>query len=731
MSEKNILVPIKIETLVVDEITARQAIWKDLSLDYLAISKRLGVQLEPGELRQLQSSLYKKGAHLHWALPAALTNGIYIDSKMVFPAVPNRWLIIRTHKTDNKPAATKSWIIESDYVKGTTQFVILNDAGSFENTKIGKATELKDWTTEAPQLPDPLTAFAPGNPAFAAIYSSCKDVFGFHDNLNDIDKGTISYMVSGWYSDKAINPLNSAQKGVRDNIISKWSLGIKEEFPADILCHGFIHTIDWDKNKPYELLEKNAAVNIGVGYTAVEAKAAQIARQTGAAEKLLSAYFYDILKNIEGASEIESLADSRAFSSVDGGVLWEIKRSERSTKENDKELKKNEFPDERENPGLAGYFKELNSEQRKCDSLKAKKISMQAEFRALSDKIIRNSLDNKANETILRSIETILTGKRDQLRKEIDIIFLQLSTALNKIKELKNQISAYAVFKPAASGQKPEFELLEGKYPRFWRPNDPVTVFSGAGVRKSEKYKSAGSPETLQCRVPSEIISSIVLYNENAIGQKTITPKPIKLEVKALNTSLTPERISLIEKLYSEASLLDPTRTIERANEYYDRLTEDNELVKALGNSIRSVLNGTIDGNNVNIRKLISSGGTILEQEVKDKISIRTLADKLGIQKWKHPWTPVYMIWYARWTPSYTIENKKQVYCNNDWVWKDKKYLYKGKGIKEEGTIQYSGKAILTDGINNILAARLADGQSDHNISQALASFSDALLMRQ
>ena len=44
---------------------------------------------------QDQRLLLKKGIHLHWALPDALTRAEQSDGQTTFHAVPNRWLITR------------------------------------------------------------------------------------------------------------------------------------------------------------------------------------------------------------------------------------------------------------------------------------------------------------------------------------------------------------------------------------------------------------------------------------------------------------------------------------------------------------------------------------------------------------------------------------------------------------------------------------------------------------
>ena len=59
----------------------------------------------------------KKGVHLHWALPDALTQGEVKErsgtERLTMPTVPNRWLVI---KKNNDNSIAEQWIVESDYL---------------------------------------------------------------------------------------------------------------------------------------------------------------------------------------------------------------------------------------------------------------------------------------------------------------------------------------------------------------------------------------------------------------------------------------------------------------------------------------------------------------------------------------------------------------------------------------------------------------------------------------
>ena len=54
----------------------------------------------------------KKGVHLHWALPDALTQGPNTKQGLAFPSAPDRWLVTR-NGPEGGPAQC---IVESDYI---------------------------------------------------------------------------------------------------------------------------------------------------------------------------------------------------------------------------------------------------------------------------------------------------------------------------------------------------------------------------------------------------------------------------------------------------------------------------------------------------------------------------------------------------------------------------------------------------------------------------------------
>src|ERR1700747_841260 len=90
---------------------------RDVNPDVANLSEEILSQ--PFEDRGLQ---LKAGVHLHWALPDALTRGFQPRSggvgnaserSIIFPLVPNRWLVTRT---DASGGGKRQWVVESDYL---------------------------------------------------------------------------------------------------------------------------------------------------------------------------------------------------------------------------------------------------------------------------------------------------------------------------------------------------------------------------------------------------------------------------------------------------------------------------------------------------------------------------------------------------------------------------------------------------------------------------------------
>tara|TARA_B110000879_G_C11184189_1_gene520365 strand:+ start:13562 stop:20239 length:6678 start_codon:yes stop_codon:yes gene_type:complete len=160
----------------------------------------------------------KKGVHLHWALPDALTQGEVQEASgsesLRMPTVPNRWLIIKRNSDDS---ITEQWIVESDYLhpKGSSPERAVCIPIEPEKLAKGnppfrhlgrqtKVTDLVNWSEDATaDRYENLNVLGWGNPYFSALYDQCFSVFGCYDSSSNSIASVkgCSYEVIGWYAD--------------------------------------------------------------------------------------------------------------------------------------------------------------------------------------------------------------------------------------------------------------------------------------------------------------------------------------------------------------------------------------------------------------------------------------------------------------------------------------------------------------------------------------------------
>ena len=136
------------------------------------------------------------GVYLHWALPDALTRGVgsASDPNVSFPAVPDRWLVVRlSDQKDVTRRAVTAWVIES-------------------GDDDPKVTPLDSWTeTTDPERTttpgeEPLTALGFGDAGWSAYFDNVEDRLGFYDDLAGTT-GPLAYLVCGWHSRHIDDPI--------------------------------------------------------------------------------------------------------------------------------------------------------------------------------------------------------------------------------------------------------------------------------------------------------------------------------------------------------------------------------------------------------------------------------------------------------------------------------------------------------------------------------------------
>ena len=156
------------------------------------------------------------GVHLHWAMPDALLRGRLGDraatgaNRLGLPPLPDRWVVLRLALPRGaRDALVTGWAIEADRA-------VAVPLGSWtEGGAASKAATPAGLELEAAQL----TGTAGGGLAWAAVYDAVLNRFAFHDPLADlaslapggVDGDCVSYVVAGWWSDPARDPLDAAR----------------------------------------------------------------------------------------------------------------------------------------------------------------------------------------------------------------------------------------------------------------------------------------------------------------------------------------------------------------------------------------------------------------------------------------------------------------------------------------------------------------------------------------
>ncbi|UWZ84400.1 hypothetical protein [Occallatibacter riparius] len=192
-----VLVPVQLDALVIRPNEAAQG-WADCRLKPSPQDPnptRYDILPDPfTELGQQRAS----GVYLHWAVPDALTRGQAEGDTATFPALPDRWLVLRMSPSGRTFTGSKTgmrsirgWVLRA-------------------GDKVPQHIDLDSFTEGAPSpdaINNPLTVTSLGDVAWTAYYDNCVDRLAFYDPLSDISLGPISYLVCGWYSNPALDPL--------------------------------------------------------------------------------------------------------------------------------------------------------------------------------------------------------------------------------------------------------------------------------------------------------------------------------------------------------------------------------------------------------------------------------------------------------------------------------------------------------------------------------------------
>lgn len=205
-----VLVPIVVEALSLSASVASTAQWASVAVDPLQVG---AARPDPFDTHTGRPA----GVHLHWALPDGLTRGersnaspdaplaasaqsateqpdVRDGTRTRFSGVPDRWLVVRVQAgaTQTSPRRAAAWVV----------------AGALDPAR-RRAVPLADWREDRASAAPPVTAMGPGDPTFAVYYDNTQNLLAFHDPLQGVASGPLTYLVCGWHARLEDDPLHA------------------------------------------------------------------------------------------------------------------------------------------------------------------------------------------------------------------------------------------------------------------------------------------------------------------------------------------------------------------------------------------------------------------------------------------------------------------------------------------------------------------------------------------
>ena len=717
-----LLVPISVQALVLSDTQKKLADLRPRMENY--DQSFLGDRLQP---RINKTMTLEKGVHLHWTLPKALKHAfVNEDAEMQFPYAPNRWMVIRL-QTDKglKDIPSKIWMVESDVkneikYKGNTpdpipNWVVLeNNTLGFKN--IGKSTPWSADYTNSETTPL-VQAVGAVNPLFASFYPGCKNVFGFHDDMEGADVGsTFTYIVTGWYSDAAIDPLHasgstSETQKTLEWIQQQWSTNA-ETYPTSSIFHTTLHSLKWNKNQSSGV--PLGDVQVYAGNTAAESLSAQITKSSNigdpAVETLLNALQYQLLEDDRSQpslSSIKTAVHHRSFVPKDRNILWEVLRKEADTKQlqEDKESRIH-FPDD---PAFLANLKEINHKQIQVNTLSEDIDRLQQEHYFLWYKQALKTIGNETiddfgfEESRKRNLELIISKKVD-----VDLLTKEINDLIIKLKK-----------QPYLSGPDADFELTQKLEDRFWEPNDPVLLLCGDGIGDTDGPTFQVVDAKIKCRTQEELLNALHLEVPHPSGSIPVTIPTTSFsvpEIDVLSSQAIPYMI--IQDLVYESLLLDHALAIDIAFLAYKQAQMERDRTS-------------------DIIKAFAKEVVVKEQKhptVKDSNS--KVPEPFSIIRWTQAWTPLFMTWRAEYTPSEdSIESFDLLKASTNWTledgisFKNQSTETTSKSIDFEGISPFSNAVFAN--LKEVVPEEIIDKYGKLNlIAQSLSGLNKHLLMQ-
>ncbi len=218
LREHRLLVPIDVQALYVQPGNQEKMVRLPMLL--AGADGKVAATIDAGMPEPFaEGELRPPGVHLHWAMPDALLRGRFEQrpdaavNRLALPVLPDRWVLLRiVLPREAGDVAVTGWVLEADRAVATP-------LAAWREGKPALAPDLSPTPAGATVAKERLTGTVGGAVAWSGVYDAVLNRFAFHDPLTDldalapqgVDEDCASYLVAGWWSDPAHDPLDQAR----------------------------------------------------------------------------------------------------------------------------------------------------------------------------------------------------------------------------------------------------------------------------------------------------------------------------------------------------------------------------------------------------------------------------------------------------------------------------------------------------------------------------------------
>lgn len=658
--ENVLLVPILLEALPVGEKTSKFAdmepnFWQ---MDLVPIGVNITNSL-------FSEKALPSGIHLHWTMPDALLHGKEANGNLLFPPLPDRYILHRLWEKEGT-VKRRSFLIKSNFCsnengktcekmdKQTLPVFQLTDGlwqgagkGGKKYAFAGGGLDLDQIEQEQGFLLDEVTAIGMGDPVFSAFYLQSKTVFGFYDSCSDVKEGNLTYCLTGYYDRPEQDPLRGTDEEIKK---LQWKWMETADLPKQILCHGMVQSVMWKgPDFPYESGVPKKDPEIYIGNNSDEAMAAYMKDHTGkrvGSERLLQAMQSDLLMQAKNAAnpdsyiELEENLHQLQFEVKNGGIQWHI-REEDEKREN--------FKGRGLSSNLWELLSDLNTYQSKYDRIQFEVEDLKEEGYGCWCKYLYQNTPSPFNSL-----------KEDGYLIQIRGIMKEIQQGLNSMEDLSKSL--------VEKKEKMEENLKNSGYrlvqeeKRFYAPEPPAILLSGIGRVKKQGFQK-DKDGYLPCR--RKPVSSLLIPidgKEIEVAGKEVLEWNCPLEAKAFQG---------VEELLYEALLLSSDFSLALAQIALKKagIIYPNKKITALVEKIKQF------------------------QKEEDKVT-GELPYEIANRTFKAPWSPLLMQWRVQITLNQNSEQVESII--NHYQLQEIDYEYRQDSGSGTNIMELYGSTILS-----------------------------------